>query len=91
VLVLCDMWLGEGENGIDLLRQATTLAGAQISGILISGDIGPATQRAADDAGYLLLHKPVSPAKLRAVVMNFAWKVREMTIPGRSIHEDPVG
>jgi CheY-like chemotaxis protein len=91
VLVLCDMWLSEGENGIDLLRQATTLAGAQISGILISGDIGPATQRAADDAGYLLLHKPVSPAKLRAVVMNFAWKVREMTTPGRSSHEDPVG
>ena len=91
VLVLCDMWLGEGENGIDLLRQAIALAGAQISGILISGDIGPATQRAADEAGYLLLHKPVSPAKLRAVVMNFAWKVREMTTPGRSSHEDPVG
>jgi CheY-like chemotaxis protein len=29
VLVLCDMWLGEGENGIDLLRQATALAAAQ--------------------------------------------------------------
>jgi signal transduction histidine kinase len=91
VLVLCDMWLGEGENGIDLLRRATALATAQISGILISGDTGAETQRAADEAGYLLLHKPVSPAKLRAVVMNFAWKVREMTTPGRSSHEDPVG
>ena len=91
VLVLCDMWLGDGENGIDLLQRATTLAGAQISGILISGDTGAETQRAADEAGYLLLHKPVSPAKLRAVVMNFAWKVRKMTTPGRSDNEDPVG
>ncbi len=91
VLVLCDMWLGESENGIDLLRAATVLANEQISGILISGDTGAETQRAADDAGYLLLHKPVPPAKLRAVVMNFAWKVREMTTPGGKRDEDPAG
>jgi two-component system, sensor histidine kinase len=91
VLVLCDMWLGDGENGIDLLRRASALAGAKISGILISGDTGAETQRAADEAGYLLLHKPVSPAKLRAVVMNFAWKVREMTNPGGTRDEDTAG
>jgi signal transduction histidine kinase/CheY-like chemotaxis protein len=75
VLVLCDMWLADGENGIDLLRRMTALTAARISAILISGDTGPETQQAANEAGYPLLHKPVSAAKLRAVVMNFAWNV----------------
>ncbi|HEY2394603.1 MAG TPA: ATP-binding protein [Rudaea sp.] len=90
-LVLCDMWLGDGQNGIDLLRRASALAGTKISGILISGDTGVETQRAADEAGYLLLHKPVAPAKLRAVVMNFAWKVREMNTAGEIRDENPAG
>jgi signal transduction histidine kinase/ActR/RegA family two-component response regulator len=81
ILVLCDMWLADGDNGIDLLRRMTTLTTARISAILISGDTGPETQLAANEAGYPLLHKPVSAAKLRAVVMNFAWKVRKMTAP----------
>ena len=82
VLVLCDMWLADGANGIDLLKQLMALTPVRISGILISGDTTTETQRAADEAGFPLLHKPVSPAKLRAVVMNFAWKVGKMTEPG---------
>jgi len=88
VLVLCDMWLADGENGIDLLRRLTALTAARISGILISGDTSPETLAAATQAGYALLHKPVSPAKLRAIVMNFAWKLREMNT-GELRDEDP--
>ena len=88
VLVLCDMWLGNDENGIRLLRDMSNLTSARISGILISGDTGPETQVAAIEAGYPLLHKPVSPARLRAVVMNFAWKLRELTASGPH-DEDP--
>jgi CheY-like chemotaxis protein len=88
VLVLCDMWLADGENGIDLLRRLTALTAARISGILISGDTSPETLAAATQAGFALLHKPVSPAKLRAVVMNFAWKLRETNI-GELRDEDP--
>jgi signal transduction histidine kinase/CheY-like chemotaxis protein len=89
VLVLCDMWLTDGENGIDVLRRLAALTPARISGILISGDTGPETLSAATAAGYALLHKPVSPAKLRAVVMNFAWKLRDMGAELRD--EDPAG
>ena len=88
VLVLCDMWLADGENGIDLLRRLTALTAARISGILISGDTSPETLAAATQAGYSLLHKPVSPAKLRAVVMNFVWKLGE-TKSGELRDEDP--
>ena len=88
VLVLCDMWLGDGENGIDLLRQMAAQTTARLSGILISGDTGPETMAAATKAGYSLLHKPVSPAKLRAVVTSFALKLRE-TGSGELRDEDP--
>jgi signal transduction histidine kinase/ActR/RegA family two-component response regulator len=86
VLVLCDMWLADGQNGIDLLQRLTTQTAARISSILISGDTRPETLEAASLAGYPLLHKPVSPAKLRAVVMNFAWKVRKMASP--ELHDE---
>ena len=71
------MWLAGGANGIDLLRQMAALTSVRISGILVSGDTGPETQSAAAAAGVALLHKPVSPAKLRAVVMSFAWNARK--------------
>ena len=64
------------------------LTTAPISGILISGDTRPETIQAAKIAGYPLLHKPVSPARLRAVLTSFAWKMRRTT--GSNLRdEDP--
>ena len=77
VLVLCDLWLAEDQDGIDLLRRLAALTTSPISGILISGDTRPETIEAARLAGYPLLYKPVSPAKLRAVVMHFAASLRK--------------
>ena len=74
--MLCDLWLSDESSGIDLLRRLATLTTGPISGILISGDTRPETIQLAKVAGYPLLHKPVSPARLRAVVMDFAWKAR---------------
>jgi CheY-like chemotaxis protein len=76
-LVLCDLWLSEGQNGIELLQRLSALTVAPNSCILISGDTRPETIDAASAAGYPLLHKPVSPAHLRAVVMHFAWKLAQ--------------
>ncbi len=90
VLVLCDLWLSDVLSGIDLLRQLAGLTAAPFSGILISGDTRPETIRSARDAGYPLLHKPVSPAKLRAVLTHFAWKMRKMTDAGTR-DEDSAG
>jgi DNA-binding response OmpR family regulator len=82
------MWLSDGENGIDVLQRLSALALAPLSAILISGDTGPETMHSARAAGYPLLHKPVSPAKLRAVVMQFAWNVRRAGAPENG-DEDP--
>jgi signal transduction histidine kinase len=82
VLIFCDLWLPGGRNGIEVLRALAALTNAPISGILISGDTRPETIQTAKAAGYPLLHKPVSPAKLRAVVTHFAWTTRKETDPG---------
>jgi len=66
------------------------MTAAFISGILISGDTRPESASAAKAAGFPLLHKPVSPAKLRAVVMQFAWRMRELT-GSESRDEDSTG
>ena len=89
VLVLCDLWLSGGENGIDLLQRLSAMTVSPISGILISGDTRPETVAAARTAGFPLLHKPVSPAKLRAVVMQFAWRMREFTTPELRDEDSP--
>jgi signal transduction histidine kinase/CheY-like chemotaxis protein len=77
VLVLCDLWLSDDQSGIDVLHRLAALTTMSVSGILISGDTRPETIRAAREAGFPLLHKPVSPAKLRAVVTNLAWKMHK--------------
>ena len=48
----------------------------------IGDKVAEQTMQMAKAAGYVLLHKPVSPARLRAVVTQFAWKVRKMSVPG---------
>ena len=63
VLALCDLWLSDDLNGMDLLGRLSALTTAPFCGILISGDIRPETIWAAKDAGYPLLHKPVSPSQ----------------------------
>ena len=72
VLVLCDLWLPDGQSGIAVMQRLQSIGYPPVSGILISGDTRPETIRAAEDAGMILLHKPVAPAKLRAIVDHFA-------------------
>ena len=72
VLVMCDVWLGSGENGIELLQHLSERHAPSISAFLISGDVRPETVESALRAGFIILHKPVAPAKLREVVEQFA-------------------
>jgi len=44
------------------------VAGAPISAFLIGGDTAPERLREAQESGHHMLHKPVSPRKLRAMV-----------------------
>jgi two-component system, sensor histidine kinase len=80
VLILCDLWLAEGESGIDTLRSLSALTAPGNSGVLISGDTRPETIQAAKTAGLTLLHKPLAASRLSAVVMGFASTVHATAV-----------
>ncbi|HEX4410274.1 MAG TPA: response regulator [Xanthobacteraceae bacterium] len=66
-LIVCDYRLPEGPTGVDAIEM---LRGAfAIPALLISGD--PASPASDDPAGgYRLLHKPVSAATFRALLVD---------------------
>jgi len=73
-LIVSDYRLSDGQNGIEAiekLRQAFNLA---IPAFLISGDIAPKRLQEARASGYHLLHKPVRPRTLRAMLGQFLKK-----------------
>jgi DNA-binding response OmpR family regulator len=69
--VLADYHLGDGTQGLDLIRRVAELRGAACAAALITADRGAELTRAARRAGIPLLHKPLRPAALRALLSAF--------------------
>lgn len=69
-VVISDYRLRDGENGAEVIRQVAQQAGRTLPGIIVTGDTGEARLREAAASGYHLLHKPVRPAKLRALLSH---------------------
>jgi len=67
-LIISDYHLGSGKSGIDAIASVRKAAGAAVPAFLISGDTAPERMRDAGTSGYQLLHKPVPPMTLRAVL-----------------------
>ena len=70
-LIILDYHLASGKTGIRAIEQINAAFGSSIPAILISGDTAPEPLRDAKDRGYILLHKPVDPMRLRAVMHEF--------------------
>jgi two-component system, sensor histidine kinase len=66
--IIADYRLRDAENGIDAIRRLQETCGAELPGVLITGDTAPDRLREAEASGYHLLHKPVRPVKLRALL-----------------------
>jgi signal transduction histidine kinase/FixJ family two-component response regulator len=75
--VLCDYHLPDGETGGDVIRQLRDRYGSNLPVALITGDTTPERLRHAKDAGIPLLHKPVQPARLRALLEHLISSRRE--------------
>jgi CheY-like chemotaxis protein len=71
-LIACDYRLPAGETAIEVVARLRSAFGAQVPAFLISGDTGPDVLRAAEASGLILLHKPVRPARLRALIHRLA-------------------
>jgi signal transduction histidine kinase len=67
-LIISDYHLANGKTGIEAIERIDGAFGAWIPAILISGDTAPERLRDAKDKGYILLHKPVDPMRLRAAM-----------------------
>lgn len=69
-LIIADYRLTDGENGIDVVARLREEFNAQVPALLITGDTGIEPLRAADESGLHVLHKPLNPSRLRALIAN---------------------
>ena len=67
-LIISDYRLGNGQSGIAAIAKLCEAFGATIPAFLMSGDTAPERLREAQESGNHLLHKPVRPMRLRAMV-----------------------
>ncbi len=63
-LVLSDLHLGAGPDGVDVIATVRRLCGRELPAILITGDTGHEQLRHISSAGATLLFKPVPPRQL---------------------------
>jgi DNA-binding response OmpR family regulator len=73
--VLADHHLEDGSDGLTLIRHIRELRGSHYSGALVTADHDTKLTRAARRAGVSVLHKPVRPAALRALLSAFKLKL----------------
>lgn len=69
-LALIDYHLDGGASGIECLEQVQARRARRIPGIVITADHTDAAREAAAAAGYEVLPKPASPARLRALIQR---------------------
>ena len=72
-LVISDYRLGKGETGIAAIARLRRNWGENLPAMLISGDTSPENVAAMVASGLPVLHKPVRPAKLRALLQTLLY------------------
>jgi CheY-like chemotaxis protein len=75
-LIISDFRLPDGKTGIDAIERMRSEFSTQIPAFLISGDTNSEPLREARAGGYDLLHKPVDPMTLRAMLSHLLKKVQ---------------
>ncbi len=73
-LIIADYRLPEGRSGMDIIAQ---LQGDDVGGVpalIVTGDTSPESLETLSKSGYSVLHKPVRPAKLRALASHLLSK-----------------
>lgn len=68
--------LPEDTDGIEVIRRLREKYGSGIPAILVTGDTAPDTIQRIAQAGFPLLHKPLRPAKLRALLTHLVQQAR---------------
>lgn len=69
-IILADYHLDEGETGLAAVQAVRRLAGQQIPAVVITADRSSAIVDDVQAAGCELMHKPIRPAELRALMTH---------------------
>lgn len=69
-LIVSDYRLRGEESGIDVVARLREEFNAQVPALLITGDTGMEQLREAEESGLHVLHKPLNPSRLRALIAN---------------------
>jgi len=69
-LIVSDYRLRGEENGIRLVTRLREEFNADIPALIVTGDTGPERLREARASGLHILHKPLNPARLRALIAS---------------------
>jgi len=67
-LIISDFRLSNGKTGIEAITELRSAFPNTIPAFLVSGDTSPAPLHEAQASGFHLLHKPVDPMRLRAML-----------------------
>ncbi len=70
-VILSDHRLREGRTGLDFLMEVKART-ARPGLALVTGDVDPDLMKRVAEAGIFLVHKPVDPARLRALLNHLA-------------------
>jgi signal transduction histidine kinase/CheY-like chemotaxis protein len=68
------------EDGLDVIARLRNKFGQDIPAILVTGDTAPETLQRITQAGFPLLHKPLRPAKLRALLTHLIQQSRAASV-----------
>ena len=70
-LIICDYQPCDRQTGIEAIEELRKYLNRPIPAFLISGDTAPERMHQVRTSGYHLLHKPVRPRALRAMLSKF--------------------
>ena len=73
-LLLVDYRLPQGQNGIDEVMRIRRELGVEMPAIIVTGDTDPGITQEIEARGLQVAHKPVRPARLRALMASLLAK-----------------
>lgn len=79
-VIVSDYRLPDDIDGIEVILQLRRRFGRDIPAIVVTGDTAPDTILRISQAGFPLLHKPLRPAKLRALLTHLIQQARAVAV-----------
>ncbi|MDA8256572.1 MAG: ATP-binding protein [Betaproteobacteria bacterium] len=79
-VIVSDYRLPDDTDGIEVITRLRRQFGRDIPAIVVTGDTAPDTILRISQAGFPLLHKPLRPAKLRALLTHLIQQARTAAV-----------